>query len=206
MTARLAVLWLLIGLLYSPGSLALQKNVLILGDSISAAYGMSLEEGWANLLQSRLQERGISYQVINSSISGADSSHGVRALPGLLEQHQPAILVLELGGNDGLRGYPLKRLRENLQSMISLAQQAGAQVILVGMQIPPNYGTRYAQGFSSSYQQLATANSIVLVPQFLENIARQSDMMQADGIHPTPAAQALLLENLWPHLEALLDD
>ena len=167
---------------------------------------MSLEEGWVNLLQTRLRERSTRYQVINSSISGADSSHGVRALPELLQQHQPDILVLELGGNDGLRGYPLRRLRDNLQTMITMAIDTGAQVLLVGMQIPPNYGTRYADGFSATYRQLATANSIVLVPQFLENVARQRDMMQADGIHPTPAAQPLLLENLWPHLEALLDE
>lgn len=206
MTARLTALWLVIGLLCSPGSLAAQKNVLILGDSISAAYGMSLQEGWVNLLQDRLQQQGKNYQVINSSISGADSSHGVRTLPALLEQHQPGIVVLELGGNDGLRGYPLRRLRENLQTMISQALDAGAQVLLVGMQIPPNYGTRYANGFSASYQQLATANDVALVPNFLDNVARHRELMQADGIHPTPAAQPLLLDNLWPHLKVLLND
>ena len=204
-TSRLAVLWLLIGLLSSSGSLAAQKNILILGDSISAAYGMSLQEGWVHLLQERLQQRGLSHQVVNSSISGADSSHGVRALPQLLEQHQPAIVVLELGGNDGLRGYPLRRLTDNLQTMIKLAQDAGADVLLVEMQIPPNYGTRYAQGFSATYRQLAQSSAVILVPRFLDNIARHSELMQADGIHPTTAAQPLLLDNLWPHLQPLLE-
>jgi acyl-CoA thioesterase-1 len=181
-----------------------EKNLLILGDSISAAYGMSLREGWGNQLQTRINEEQPGWQVVNASISGETSAGAAARLPALLNQHTPQLVIIELGGNDGLRGYPIKRLRENLQQMIEHSQAAGAEVLLLGMEIPPNYGARYTQMFRDTYPRLAESHSVSLVPFFLDNVATNPALMQADGIHPKVEAQYMLLDNVWPYLSPLL--
>jgi acyl-CoA thioesterase-1 len=178
----------------------------VLGDSISAAYGMSLEQGWVAQLDARLQQRSPQYRVVNASISGETSVGGLQRLPALLLEHQPVVVIIELGGNDGLRGYPLKPFRENLTSMVTLAQQDGASVVLLPMEIPPNYGSRYTMGFRESYVQVASATNIVLAPFILEGIATDPTLMQADGIHPTVEAQPMLLAHILPTIVKILDD
>jgi acyl-CoA thioesterase-1 len=167
---------------------------------------MSLEEGWVALLARQLQmkESQPPYQVINASISGETSAGAANRLGELLSRHQPAVVVVELGGNDGLRGYPIKRLRANLLDIATRAETSGARVLLLGMEIPPNYGSRYTLQFRDSFARVADETGSALVPFMLEGIATQSALMQADGIHPRPEAQNLLLENVWPALEPLL--
>ncbi len=187
-------------------ALASQNRILVLGDSISAAYGIDSESAWARLLQKRLQEQGLNeWQVVNASISGETTDGGVRRLPKLLEQHSPRIVIIELGGNDGLRGFPPNVIESNLDTMIRLSRDAGAQVLLVGMQIPPNYGERYTSMFADIYPKLSDRYNTQLVPFFLDGIYDQDGLMQDDGIHPTAQAQPLLLDNLWPELEVLLN-
>ncbi len=176
----------------------------MLGDSISAAYGMSLEQGWVAQLAGRLQEQNAHYNVINASISGETTAGGLRRLPVLLQQHQPRVVIIELGANDGLRGYPLPTLQGNLTQMVTLAQQAGARVILLPMEIPPNYGARYTTGFRDSFRQVADATSSVLAPFVLDGVATNPKLMQADGMHPTVQAQPLLLENVLPTVTRVL--
>ena len=181
-----------------------EQNILVLGDSISAAYGMSLEQGWVALLANRLSEQKVPAQVVNASISGETTAGGLRRLPALLQEHQPEIVIIELGANDGLRGYPLKTLQDNLVQLVQLSQQAGARVILLPMEIPPNYGPRYTTGFRESYTHIASATNSVLAPFLLAGIAINPKFMQEDGIHPTVAAQPLILENVLPTVSAML--
>jgi acyl-CoA thioesterase I len=181
-----------------------EKKILVLGDSISAAYGMSLEQGWVALLQNRLRAENTHIVVINASISGETSAGGMRRLPDLLAKHHPSLVLLQLGGNDGLRGYPIGSLRQNLSKITLTAKAAGASVILMPMEIPPNYGQRYTTEFRESYQQVARETSSLLAPFILEQFATDEKMMQADGIHPVPAAQPLMLESAYPTIiEAL---
>ena len=178
---------------------------MILGDSISAAYGMDIEEGWVALLAQRLSNKpDYNYQVINASISGNTSGDGLGRLPLLLKQYSPEIIVIELGGNDGLRGFPVKILQRNLQAMIDMSQAADAKVILAGIEIPPNYGQRYTDLFRKTFQTVADNNDVVFIPFILENIALRPELMQDDGIHPTKEAQSILLENIWPAIEGLM--
>jgi len=183
---------------------ATTATVLILGDSISAAYGMSLEEGWVALLARQLEQSPAPHLVVNASISGETSAGAAARLPALLRQHRPDVVVIELGGNDGLRGYPIKRLRENLRNMVTLSQQAGAAVLILGMEIPPNYGSRYTKQFRDSFATVAAQTDSALTPFMLAGIATDPELMQADGIHPRPQAQQQLLDNVWPALAALL--
>lgn len=186
-------------------ALASQNRILVVGDSISAAYGIESDAAWARLLQKRLQEQGLtSWQVINASISGETTDGGLRRLPKLLEQHSPQVVVIELGGNDGLRGFPPNVIESNLETMITLAREADARVLLVGMQIPPNYGERYTTMFANIFPKLSDRYNTALVPFFLQGIYDQDELMQDDGIHPTAPAQPRLLDNLWPELEPLL--
>ena len=148
-----------------------------MGDSISAAYGMSLEEGWVALLAGRLAERHPDYRVINASISGETSAGAASRLPALLEEHDPAVVIIELGGNDGLRGYPVKRLRENLRTMAELSRASGAEVLLLAMEIPPNYGSRYTQAFRSSFELVAEETGSALSPFMLDGVATDRNMM-----------------------------
>jgi len=181
------------------------RTLLIVGDSISAGWGVELEQGWVSLLQQRLAEREMAAAVVNASVSGETSSGGLARLPALLEAHQPDLLMIELGGNDGLRGTPLATMQQNLSQMIELGQAAGADVLLLGMRIPPNYGPRYTQGFEQVFVDLAAQYRVPLMPFFLEGVAGDPALMQDDGIHPRAEAQSQLLENAWPLLADWLD-
>ncbi len=164
-------------------------TVLVIGDSISAGFGLPVQQGWVALAQSSLQQQHPEVQLINASISGDTTAGGRNRLPALLQQHQPQLVVIELGGNDALRGTPIQVIRNNLSAMVEQSQQAGADVLLLGMQIPPNYGAAYTQAFANVFQQVSDAHDTLLVPFLLEGIATQPQMMQADGIHPTAKAQ-----------------
>ena len=181
------------------------RTLLIVGDSISAGWGVELEQGWVSLLQQRLAEREMAAAVVNASVSGETSSGGLARLPALLEAHQPDLLMIELGGNDGLRGTPLATMQQNLSQMIELGQAAGADVLLLGMRIPPNYGPRCTQGFEQVFVDLAAQYRVPLMPFFLEGVAGDPALMQDDGIHPRAEAQSQLLENAWPLLADWLD-
>jgi len=183
---------------------AAAATVLIVGDSISAGFGLDTRVGWVALLEKRLKAEGFADQVVNASISGDTSAGGQARLPALLAEHKPQVVVLELGGNDGLRGQLPTQLKQNLASMIDTSQATGAKVLLLGMQIPPNYGQRYTQAFAKVYGELAEEKHIALVPFFLEGIGGHPELMQADGIHPAPAGQGMLLDNVWPRLKPLL--
>ena len=182
---------------------AAAPKILVLGDSISAGYGLAANEGWVSLLQNRLKAQGYGYRVVNASVTGETTTGGLARLPRALSLHQPAIVIIELGGNDGLRGLPLGTSRANLQKMIDLSREAGAAVLL-GMKIPPNYGPRYANEFETLYAELARRNKVAFEPFFLDKIALADGMMQDDGIHPTAKAQPTMLETLWPRLRPLL--
>ncbi|AZL68063.1 arylesterase [Pseudomonas oryziphila] len=183
---------------------AVAGTVLVVGDSISAGFGLDTRQGWVALLQQRLRHEGFDDQVVNASISGDTSAGGQARLPALLAAHKPGLVVLELGGNDGLRGQPPQQLQQNLASMIDDAREAGAKVVLLGMRLPPNYGVRYTTAFAQVYEKLAGEKNVALVPFFLEGIGGVPEMMQADGIHPTQGAQQRLLENAWPTIKPLL--
>lgn len=182
-----------------------EQVILVFGDSLSAAYGISEEEGWVTLLQERLHEQGLPHRVVNASVSGETSSGGLARLPAALQAHDPDLVILELGGNDGLRGLPLRTLEDNLQAMITLSKDAGAEVLLVGIQIPPNYGPRYTEPFAEIFPTLAERESLPLVPFLIDGIAQQAELMQNDGIHPTAEAQGMVLDNVWPILNPLLE-
>lgn len=181
------------------------NTILILGDSLSAGYGIDLSEGWVSLLAKKMdKELPQKYDIVNASISGDTTSMGVGRISKLLETHKPSVVIIALGGNDGLQGHPLKVMRKNISAMVELSQGANAKVLLSGIQIPPNYGKRYTNEFFSSYSLIAEKYHVALVPFMLDKIAIYPELMQQDGIHPTAEAQPQLLENIWPHLEKLL--
>ena len=180
------------------------RTILVLGDSVSAGYGLAIGEGWGSLLQGRLKMQGYGYRVVNASVSGETTTGGLARLPRALSVHRPQIVVLELGGNDGLRGLPLETSRANLEEMIQLSKAAGAQVVLLGMKMPPNYGPRYAQGFERTFAELARKHRLPFEPFFLDKIALVPGMLQADGLHPTAKAQPAMLDSVWPVLKLLL--
>ncbi len=166
---------------------------------------MSLEQGWVALMGAKIAASDKTFTVVNASISGETTAGGLRRLPALLEQHSPALVIIELGANDGLRGYPLSTLRSNLDELVTLSQHSGAKVILLPMEIPPNYGTRYTSGFRDSYRQVAARTNSVLTPFVLDGVATDRSLMQADGIHPTAAAQVMLLDNVLPTIVDALE-
>lgn len=178
----------------------------MLGDSISAAYGMSLQEGWVALMQRRLSEEEIPAELINASISGETTAGGRRRITELLQEHQPEGVIIELGGNDGLRGYPVARMRDNLVRIAETARDAGAEVLILPMEIPPNYGSRYAADFRDSFPAAAEKTGARLGPFMLEGIATRQHLMQDDGIHPTREAQPMIVDNLLPHIRELLPE
>lgn len=190
------------------GQIAVQMaqagTVLVVGDSISAAFGMDTRQGWVHLLDERLQGDGFEHQLVNASISGDTSAGGAARLPALLAEHKPDLVIVELGGNDGLRGLPPSQLQQNLASMVDASREAGAKVLLLGMRIPPNYGERYTTAFAKVYDDLAAEKNIPLVPFLLEGVGGVDTLMQDDGVHPAVEAQPLLLENVWPTLKPLL--
>ena len=179
-------------------------TVLIVGDSISAAFGLDTRQGWVALLEQRLKAEGYDDKVVNASISGDTSAGGQARLPALLAEHKPSLVVVELGGNDGLRGQAPAQLQQNLASMIDRSRDAGARVLLLGMRLPPNYGKRYTDAFAQVYADLGKEKDVPLVPFFLEGVGGVPELMQADGIHPGQGAQAQLLENAWPSIKPLL--
>ncbi len=189
-------------------ALAKQTTILVMGDSLSAGHGIKVEEGWVTLLQQELTKKQHGYsvnaRVINASVSGETTSGGLTRLPAVLNQHKPDIVIIELGGNDGLRGQQLKIMQNNLQAMISATQEGGAKIILAGMQIPTNYGPRYTKEFREIYSTLAEKNNTALIPFLLDGVATQRNLMQQDGIHPTAEAQPLILKNVLPVLIPLL--
>jgi len=178
--------------------------ILVWGDSLSAAFGIPLESGWVQLLQQRLRQQGYPHRVVNGSVAGETTSGGLARLPAALKTHRPALVLIELGGNDGLRGLPLAQLRANLRAMVEQSRTAGAQVVVFEMTVPPNYGEAYTLGFTRAFAQVARENSAPLVPFFLTSIALDSGWFQEDGIHPTVAAQPLLLDAVWPTLAPAL--
>ncbi|MFP4138170.1 MAG: arylesterase [Halomonas sp.] len=203
---RRALGWLLalaIALWAGAAPAAERTTLLVMGDSLSAAYGIESNEGWVSLLQERLDGKA---HVVNASISGETSSGGATRLPELLGQHEPAIVLLELGGNDGLRGLPPGQFEANMRDMIEASRDAGAEVLLLGIDIPPNYGQAYRDAFTGVYHRLADDFELPLVPFLLEGVAQDEALMQDDGIHPTADAQPAILENVWPELSALMEE
>lgn len=196
---------LCVGLLLSAATSASAASILIFGDSISAAYGLEIRQGWVSLLTQRLEQQAPGrHQVINASVSGETTSGGLLRLPALLAQHKPDLVVLELGANDGLRGQPPALMRKNLEAMIKLARNANAKVILLGMRIPPNYGKGYTRAFEQVFADVAKARSVPLVPFFLNGVGGVAGLMQDDGLHPNAWAQDILLENAWPPIRKAL--
>ena len=204
---RLLFLFVLMAASISAGGTAPAETpvILVFGDSISAGYGLAhVEQGWVALLQTRLKDQEYGYQVVNASVSGETTAGGLARLPRALTVHRPKIVILELGGNDGLRALPIAQMRANLARMVDLAATAGAHVLLLGMRIPPNYGPEYTEQFRSCYTDLARDKKLPVVPFLLNDIALSPNLMQADGIHPNEIGQPQLLANVWPALKPLL--
>jgi acyl-CoA thioesterase I len=186
-------------------AMAGEPVILVFGDSISAGYGLDhVEQGWVELLKTRLKTQGYGYQVVNASVSGETTAGGLARLPRALEVHHPTILILELGGNDGLRALPISQMRANLKAMVELASAAGARVVLLGMRMPPNYGPEYTEQFRLTFSELANDKKLPLVPFLLNDIALSPKLMQGDQIHPNSLGQPILLDNVWPALKPLL--
>jgi acyl-CoA thioesterase I len=206
---RWCLIWLL-ALATSAWAQTTERPVLlVLGDSLSAEYGLPRNTGWVKLLADQLAARGgkgaRQYSVVNASISGETTSGGRTRLPALLHQYRPAVVIIELGGNDGLRGLPLKAMRENLVAMVDASRDAGSRVLLVGLRIPPNYGRDYSEGFFATFAAVAREKNTALVPFLLDGFAEQPGLFQADHLHPVQAAQAKMLDNVWPKLQPLLE-
>jgi acyl-CoA thioesterase-1 len=180
------------------------RSIVVLGDSLSAAYGIAQARGWVALLVERLMREHPDYSVVNASISGDTSAGGAARISKTLSQHKPSILILELGANDGLRGLPVAQMKQNLASTIEQAQKAGARVVLVGMKLPPNYGPDYTRAFEATYGELARQYKTALVPFLLEDFAEKVELFQPDRIHPTAEAQPLMMERVWKALQPLL--
>jgi len=193
-------------LLVTTSVVAAERTILVVGDSLSAAYGIDQREGWVALLRERLASDGLDYRVVNASITGDTTRGGLSRLPAALERDPPAILVLALGGNDGLRGFRPAQTRDNLARMIEMGREAGADILLLGIKLPENYGRVFGEKFHRVFLDLAAQTQVALVPFFLEGVAETRDLMQADGIHPAAEAQPRILENVWTGLEPLLVD
>lgn len=183
---------------------AAAPTLVVLGDSLSAGYGIRVEEGWVALLQKRLRDQGYGYRVVNASVSGETTGGALARLPRVLQVQKPAIVIVELGGNDGLRGVPIPEMRANLERIATLSHGAGAAVLIVGMRIPTNYGPQYTEQFVATFADVAKRHKTALVPFFLEKIALNDALFQADGIHPVASAQKTLLDTVWPVLQPML--
>ncbi len=180
-------------------------SILVLGDSLSAAFGIDQRDGWVALLRERLTEHGDEVQVVNASTSGNTTRAGLARLPRALDEHEPDLVIIELGGNDGLRGIGLDELRRNLSRLVELSQAAGARVLLIGVRLPANYGAPFIERFRAVFREVAEEYDIPLVPKFLAGVAERRELMQDDGIHPTAEAQRQMLDNIWPEIEALVE-
>ncbi|EPJ43700.1 MAG: lysophospholipase L1 and related esterase [Osedax symbiont Rs1] len=196
---------LLVVLLVFSTQSAAAKTLLVLGDSLSAAYNMQPQQGWVALMAERIALQHPAVKVVNASISGETTSGGLTRLPELLDRHQPDYIVLELAANDGLRGMPLQIIKKNLKQLIGLSKQVPAQVLILGVRLPTNYGPRYTEQFFRLFAELAQQQSISIVPFFMQGIALQSALMQADGLHPNARAQPFILENVWPAVNEMLE-
>jgi acyl-CoA thioesterase-1 len=181
-------------------------TVLVFGDSLSAGYGIDVDQSWPALLQSRLESQGYEHRVINASISGETTEGGVTRIGSTLENFSPELVILELGGNDGLRGFPPERMRANLQTIIETTKASGAAVVMLGIKIPSNYGSRYTGAFEDVYRELADQLGVLWIEFFMEGVALNEKLMQDDGIHPNAAAQSILLDNAWPIIRQALAD
>ena len=204
MIDRLKRVLLLCLMLCAPAAYSASKTLLVLGDSISAEYGLPRDSGWVSLLQTRLSDDKLQVSVVNASISGETTAGGLTRLPGLLQQHKPAVLIIELGGNDGLRGLSLAATQSNLREMIKSADRIGARVLLLGMRVPPNYGPDYSKRFAAMYQGLARERNVKLVPFLFAGLEDTERFFQQDRIHPNQRAQTVMLDNVWPSLQSLL--
>ncbi len=191
-------------LLTAMPAVAQQRNLLVWGDSLSAAFGISEEQGWVQLLSERIEREYPSFRVINGSVSGETTTGGLERLPAMLAEYRPELVILELGGNDGLRGIPVEAIRDNLAAMIRLIESDGGRVLLAGIRIPPNYGPRYTEPFHENYFNLAEEFELPLLPFLIEGIPENPELMQNDGIHPVAEAQPAILENVWTVLEPML--
>lgn len=203
MLTRRGLLWFLL-LALAPAAACAAPKVLVLGDSLSAAYGIELQDGWVAMLQQRIRNEALPHEVVNASISGETTAGGLARLPELLQRHEPALVLIQLGGNDGLRGQPVARLADNLARLVELSAAAGAQAVLFEMMIPPNYGPAYTERFTRSFNEVGERLEVPVVPFFLMAIAQDAGRFQADGIHPTAEAQPELLDAVWPYVEPLL--
>ena len=184
---------------------ALANTILVVGDSLSAAYGMPVEKGWVRLLQQRLADGHYPHTIVNASVSGDTTANALNRLPQALSRHQPSIVLLELGGNDGLRGLSLAEMKRNLAAMIKIVGDYGAEVLLIGVQLPPNYGRRYTEAFQGVYHELAREYDLPLLPSLVDGVGTRADLMQADGIHPNSEAQPLIVARVWKQLRPLID-
>jgi acyl-CoA thioesterase-1 len=201
---KLVTLLLLSGVVSAGG--ASPPTVMVFGDSLSAGYGVDVDQSWTALLQARLEAQGYEHRVINASITGETTEGGVSRIGAALENFSPELVILELGGNDGLRGFPTSRMQENLSKIIEASRESGASVVLLGIRIPTNYGQRYTQAFENVYRELAAQHGIPWIEFFMEGIALNAELMQDDGIHPNEEAQPLLLSNAWPIVDKALAD
>ena len=179
-------------------------TLMVFGDSLSASYGIDEDAGWVNLLAIQIEDSQLPFEVVNGSVSGETTTGGLSRLPSMLDSYAPELVILELGGNDGLRGLPLAQMRENLAAMVNLIEQSGAAVLLAGIQIPPNYGPRYTIPFFELYAELAKEKNLALVPFLIDGIPQQPELIQNDGIHPVAEAQSIILDNVWLWLEPML--
>jgi acyl-CoA thioesterase-1 len=195
---------LLIISLLAPAMAGATPTILILGDSLSAGYGLDQNDGWVTLLAQRIEQSGRRYRVVNASISGETTSGAVSRLAAELDRHRPAIVIIALGGNDGLRGLPLEQMRRNLADIIEACRAQQARVVLAGMRLPPNYGRSYTEGFARVFATLAQEHRVTLIPFLLEGLGDGLEHFQADAIHPDKEAQAVILDNVWKYLKPLL--
>jgi len=195
----------LVFLLCSPAFSADEPTVLVFGDSLSAGFGIDVDQSWTALLQSRLESQGYEHRVINASISGETTEGGAARIAKAMEHFQPSLIILELGGNDGLRGFPADRLRGNLEKIVTTAKDSGAAVVLLGIRIPLNYGPRYSEAFENTFRQVAETHDVPWIEFFMEGVALNEELMQDDGIHPNAEAQVILLDNAWPTIVQALD-
>ena len=193
-----------LAVLVAPVAWCAGQSIVVLGDSLSSGYGLTAEQSWVAMLADRLKTQGYGAEVVNASIAGDTSAGGLSRLPQLLKRHAPMLVVIELGGNDGLRGLPIDTLRDNLASMIEMCRAHGAHVLLVGIRIPPNYGQTYTQALADVYPELAKRFDVPLIDFLLAGVALHPELMQADGIHPNAAGQKILFENVWHAISALL--
>jgi acyl-CoA thioesterase-1 len=204
MRQRILAALFLVAFQWAPAGSSAEETIVVVGDSLSSGYGLATEQSWVWMLEQRLDEQGYGHEIVNASISGDTTAGGLARLPPLLDKHSPEIVIIELGGNDGLRGQPVENLRANLAMMIELSEERGAEVVLTGIQIPPNYGPAYTASLAGVYPELAEKYDVPLVPFLMDGVALRPELMQRDGIHPNEKGQLVMFENVWRVLADLL--